>query len=90
MTENGGGTTGLQKLGSALANYASTDNAAFAASVVANLGITGTSATTATTNVKALLDSYGADRGKALMQPGRHHGQPAVRRYLGCCCQHLR
>ena len=68
VTENGGGTTGLQKLGSALANYASTDNAAFAASVVANLGITGTSATTATTNVKALLDSYGADRGKALMQ----------------------
>ena len=49
VTENGGGTTGLQKLGSALANYASTDNAAFAASVVANLGITGTSATTATT-----------------------------------------
>lgn len=68
VTENGGGTTGLQKLGSALANYASTDNAAFAASVVANLGITGDLATTATTNVKALLDSYGADRGKALMQ----------------------
>lgn len=68
VTENGGGTTGLQKLGSALANYASTDNAAFAASVVSNLGITGASATTATTNVKALLDSYGADRGKALMQ----------------------
>lgn len=68
VTENGGGTTGLQKLGSALANYASTDNTAFAATVVSNLGITGDSATTAKTNVKALLDSYGADRGKALMQ----------------------
>lgn len=68
VTENGGGTTGLQKLGSALANYASTDNAAFAATVVANLGITGDSATAAKTNVTALLNSYGADRGKALMQ----------------------
>lgn len=68
VTENGGGNTGLQKLGSALANYASTDNAAFAATVVANLGITGESATAAKTNVKTLLDSYGADRGKALMQ----------------------
>lgn len=70
VEESGGGVTGLHAYGSALANYVNptADNAALAASIVANLGITGDKAGIAAANIQALLDGAGANRGAAIMR----------------------
>jgi Ca2+-binding RTX toxin-like protein len=70
VDNNGGGVEGLYAYGSALANYTDPtgDNAALAATVVANLGITGDDAAVATANIAALFESKGAARGEAVMQ----------------------
>ena len=62
--------TSMEQYASALCNYAdpTADNDAFAADIVANLGVPAAAVAEATTNIAALLDSYGANRGGAILR----------------------